>query len=85
MAVSSPLKKIKEQLTLGWTGSVRVVLSCRLNLWSESKDVLSDKFDVYRTLDFNYPNQVHQFIKNWFGVDNKLANNLQEQLEEPNR
>ncbi len=85
MAVSSPLQKIKEQLTLRWTDSVRIILSCRLNLWSESKDILSDKFDIYRTLDFNYPGQVHQFIQNWFGVNKNLANNLQTQLETPNR
>ena len=85
MAVSYPLKKIQEQLAKGWTNSVRVVLSCRLNLWEQQKDTLNEKFDVYRTLDFNYPEQVHQFIDNWFKEEDEQGKKLQQQLEEKNR
>ncbi|KST67839.1 HEAT repeat domain-containing protein, partial [Mastigocoleus testarum] len=85
MAVSYPLKKIQQQLAKGWTNSIRVVLSCRLNLWEQQKDILNEKFDIYRTLDFNYPEQVHQFIDNWFGEGDEKARGLQEQLEENNR
>ncbi|NEU72906.1 NACHT domain-containing protein [Hassallia byssoidea VB512170] len=85
MAVSYPLKKIQEQLTKGWANSVSIVMSCRLNLWEQQKDTLNEKFDIYRTLDFSYPEQVHQFISNWFGNDNSTAKELQDKLEEKNR
>ncbi len=44
----------------------RIVLSCRLNLWDGGSNAL-DLFDNYRTLEFSYPQQVEQFIGNWFG------------------
>ena len=43
----------------------RIVLSCRLNLWDGGSNAL-DSFDNYRTLEFSYPQQVEQFIGNWF-------------------
>ena len=42
-----------------------IVLSCRLNLWDGGSNAL-DSFDNYRTLEFSYPQQVEQFIGNWF-------------------
>ncbi len=42
------------------------MLSCRLNLWDGGSNAL-DSFDNYRTLEFSYPQQVEQFIGNWFG------------------
>ncbi|GET35854.1 HEAT repeat domain-containing protein [Microseira wollei] len=85
MALKSPLTRVKEQLAKGWAESVRVVLSCRLNLWEVEKEALWEKFDIYRTLDFSYPDQVHQFINNWFGEDNPKAKGLQDKLAEENR
>ena len=86
MAVSYALKKIQEQLAKGWANSVNVVLSCRLNLWEQQqKNALSEEFKIYRTLDFNYPEQVHQFIDNWFGKGDVKAIGLKEQLDKDNR
>lgn len=86
MEVSYPLKEVQKQLSKGWANSVRVVMSCRLNLWEQQKDTLTQKFDIYRTLEFNYPEQVHQFINNWFvGQDEYRARELQVKLEEENR
>ncbi|MEQ9667797.1 NACHT C-terminal alpha/beta 1 domain-containing protein [Coleofasciculus sp. G2-EDA-02] len=85
MAIKSPLMRIKEQLAKGWADSVRVVLNCRLNLWEVEKEALWETFDIYRTLDFSYPEQVHQFINNWFGEGNPEANELQDKLAEENR
>ncbi|QDL10367.1 hypothetical protein DP114_22925 [Brasilonema sennae CENA114] len=92
MAVSYSLKKIGEQLDKTWTDKITVVLSCRLNLWELQKDFLikenkkdGKNFDVYRTLDFHYPEQVHQFIKNWFGEDNPDGKKLQDKLKEDSR
>ena len=76
MAVSSPLSKIKKQLVQGWANSVRVVLSCRLNLWEVEKEAIYENFDIYRTLDFQYPDQVHEFINKWFGKDDPKTKEL---------
>jgi len=85
MALKSPLMRIKEQLAKGWADSVRVVLNCRLNLWEVEKEALWEKFDIYRTLDFSYPEQVHEFINKRFGEDNPAAKRLQDKLAEENR
>ncbi|NJR61009.1 MAG: NACHT domain-containing protein [Cyanobacteria bacterium CRU_2_1] len=47
----------------GWLDEIRCVLSCRLNLWTGRPLV---GFDVYRTLEFAYPQQVEQFVRQWF-------------------
>ncbi len=51
-------------LQSGWVTGVRMVLSCRLNVWEIAQNSLSG-FDVYRNLDFE-PEQVEQFIRRWF-------------------
>jgi len=85
MALKSPLMRIKEQLAKGWADSVKVVLNCRLNLWEVEKEALWETFDIYRTLDFSYPDQVHEFINKRFGEDNPAAKRLQDKLAEENR
>ena len=85
MALRHPLTRVKEQLAKDWADSVRVVLNCRLNLWEVEKEALWEKFDIYRTLDFSYPDQVHQFINKWFGEDDPKAKELQDKLAEENR
>ncbi|MGD1806307.1 HEAT repeat domain-containing protein [Dapis sp. BLCC M126] len=61
---SQTLQNISRQLS-GWVGKARVVLTCRLNVWQADVNALSD-FETFRLLDFDYPQQVHQFIDNWF-------------------
>ncbi|MGB3507762.1 MAG: NACHT domain-containing protein, partial [Microcoleaceae cyanobacterium] len=61
---SQTLQNISGQLS-GWVGKARVVLTCRLNVWQADVNALSD-FETFRLLDFDYPQQVHQFIDNWF-------------------
>lgn len=51
-------------LQSGWVTGVRMVLSCRLNVWEIAQNSLSG-FDVYRNLDFE-PEQVERFIRCWF-------------------
>ena len=64
--VGSPLAEINRQLRTGTLlQQAPIVLSCRLNLWDGGSNAL-DSFDNYRTLDFSYPQQVEQFIGNWF-------------------
>jgi HEAT repeat protein/energy-coupling factor transporter ATP-binding protein EcfA2 len=70
MQVSSgnPLAEISRQVRMGGLLSqARIVLSCRLNLWDGNRNAL-DTFDTYRTLEFSYPQQVEQFIGQWFGA-----------------
>lgn len=63
----NPLREIERQIRQGGLlQQARIVLSCRLNLWDAGSNAL-DFFDNYRTLDFSYPQQVEQFINNWFG------------------
>ncbi len=64
----NPLIEIKQQIEIGGLLSqARIVLTCRLNVWDGDRNAL-DKFDTYRTLEYSYPQQVEQFISNWFGA-----------------
>ncbi|QLE53655.1 NACHT domain-containing protein (plasmid) [Nostoc sp. C057] len=65
--VGNPLGDIEQQIRTGsLLQQARIVVSCRLNVWDASSNPL-DSFDNYRTLEFSYPQQVEQFIGNWFG------------------
>ena len=75
MTVSNGLSCLAAQLRESWLDNVRVVLTCRLNVWDAGKNELTD-FDVYRNLDFDFPEGVHQFIDKWFAREQELAENL---------
>lgn len=65
-SAGNPLNEIQRQMQEGgWLQQMRTIATCRLNLWDGTRNPLSD-FDVYRTLDFSYPNQVEAFIEQWF-------------------
>jgi HEAT repeat protein/energy-coupling factor transporter ATP-binding protein EcfA2 len=61
---ASPLQAIASQLE-GWVAKARVVLTCRLNIWEANLNAL-EGFETYRLLDFDYPDQVKEFICRWF-------------------
>lgn len=61
-ALTDIARQIRES---GCINQARIVLTCRLNLWDGSSNAL-DNFDIYRTLDFSYPEQVEKFIDKWF-------------------
>ncbi len=61
---ASPLQAIASQLE-GWVAKARVVLNCRLNVWEANLNAL-ENFETYRLLDFDYPDQVKEFICCWF-------------------
>ncbi|MDB9402688.1 MULTISPECIES: HEAT repeat domain-containing protein [Cyanophyceae] len=83
-ASQQPLEEISRQLT-EWVGrSSRVVLTCRLNVWQADRNAL-ESFETYRLLDFDYPQQVHQFIDNWFVKDIEKGNRLKTQLDSAER
>ncbi|NJL88937.1 MAG: NACHT domain-containing protein [Coleofasciculaceae cyanobacterium SM2_1_6] len=54
------------QLLDDWTEEVRVVVTCRLNVWEADKNAFSG-FEVFRNLPFE-PEQVELFIRKWFEV-----------------
>ncbi|MEH2079799.1 MAG: NACHT domain-containing protein, partial [Nostoc sp.] len=83
-ASHQPLEEISRQLT-GWVvRSSRVVLTCRLNVWQADVNAL-ETFETYRLLDFDYPQQVHQFIDNWFGNLSKKGERLKAELDSAER
>lgn len=84
MAIADALHQISIQMREGWLQNVRVVLTCRLNVWDAGKNAL-DLFDVYRNLDFDYPSEVHQFIDKWFATESELQQKLKSALEQPGK
>ncbi|MEH2383689.1 MAG: HEAT repeat domain-containing protein [Nostoc sp.] len=82
-ASHQPLEEISRQLN-GWLRSSRVVLTCRLNVWQADVNAL-ETFETYRLLDFDYPQQVHQFIDNWFGKLSEKGERLKTELDSAER
>ncbi|GAX40535.1 hypothetical protein NIES4075_15010 [Tolypothrix sp. NIES-4075] len=64
MSSLQPLTEISQQLT-GWVKNARVVLTCRVNVWEANANAL-ENFETYRLLNFEYPQQVQEFIEKWF-------------------
>ncbi|MEH2456216.1 NACHT domain-containing protein, partial [Nostoc sp.] len=64
MSSLQPLTEISQQLT-GWVKNARVVLTCRVNIWEANAGALAD-FETYWLLNFEYPQQVQEFIEKWF-------------------
>lgn len=67
----NPLTWISRQIRGGWISEARVVLTCRLNVWDADRNALDANFDVYRNLDFSYPEQVEDFIDKWFAKESE--------------
>jgi predicted NACHT family NTPase len=66
MSASNPLTEISRQFRESvLISQAQIVLTCRVNLWDGSINALDD-FDIYRTLDFSYPQQIERFIDQWF-------------------
>ncbi|MEH1969298.1 NACHT domain-containing protein [Nostoc sp.] len=82
MSASNPLTEIARQFREGGLISqVRIVLTCRVNLWDGSSNALDD-FDTYRSLDFSYPEQVERFIHRWFAAIPEIGKQLCTALKE---
>jgi predicted NACHT family NTPase len=70
MGIADSLGTLSPQLREPVFNKVRIVISCRLNIWEATGNALSD-FDTYRMLDFSYGDgencdQVKLFIDQWF-------------------
>jgi len=83
MGETNTLEKIQSQLS-DWLGKVRVVLTCRTNVWDAKTNNPLTGFDTYKTQNFNQ-GDVRRFIKQWFGFARKpqLGKVLREKLNEP--
>ncbi len=82
MSASNPLTEIAKQFReAGLISQVRIVLTCRVNLWDGSINALDD-FDTYRSLDFSYPQQVERFIHKWFATNIEKGEQLCTALKE---
>ncbi|MEG4419266.1 HEAT repeat domain-containing protein [Microcoleus sp. LAD1_D5] len=62
---------------------VRIVTSCRLNVWQANPRIL-DGFEFYITQPFTYP-QVQQFIEKWFSKDQALGDRLWQAIHQPGK
>jgi HEAT repeat protein len=61
----SPLAILLRQLQ-GWADQVRVILTCRPQIWETDRQALAI-FDTYQTLEFTEA-EVRQFIEQWFNL-----------------
>ncbi|MEH2050842.1 NACHT domain-containing protein [Nostoc sp.] len=78
----STLTEIARQFReAGLISQARIVLTCRVNLWDGGINALDD-FDIYRTLDFSYPEEVEKFIHKWFAAIPETGKQLCTALKE---
>ncbi|MEG4533838.1 NACHT C-terminal alpha/beta 1 domain-containing protein [Microcoleus sp. D2_18a_D3] len=79
------LEEIKNQLT-DWLGNVRVVLTCRTNVWDARLNNPLTGFDTYKTQEFKQE-QVDDFIQQWFAEAKNIqrGQELQKKLQEPQK
>ncbi|AFY50361.1 putative NTPase (NACHT family) [Nostoc sp. PCC 7524] len=84
-ASGNPLTEISRQFReSGFISQARIVLTCRVNLWDGGINALDD-FNIYRTLDFSYPQQVEKFIHKWFAAIPETGKQLCTVLKEPGK
>ncbi|HAX78663.1 MAG TPA: hypothetical protein DCY88_23230 [Cyanobacteria bacterium UBA11372] len=78
-------EKIRTQLT-DWLGKVRVVLTCRTNVWDAHLNNPLIGFDTYKTQEFK-SEQVDNFIQQWFAEAKNIqrGQELQKKLQEPQK
>lgn len=76
------IEEISQQLT-NWLANVRVIISCRPNVWDAKVNHSLNNFSIYKTQEFNQ-NDIHRFIDDWFIQANKIdqGNQLKHKLEQ---
>jgi len=93
MGIADSLGTLSPQLREPVFNKVRIVISCRLNIWEATGNALSD-FDTYKMLDFSYGDgdncdQVKLFIDQWFrsppAIKKDGLANLRAALDEPGK
>ena len=72
------LATVAREIT-GWIGGAGVALTCRINVWDDSKNALED-FETYQILGFE-SNQIDKLIDRWFkNTDIEVGKQLREKL-----
>jgi predicted NACHT family NTPase len=86
------LAAIHRDLGQAWAQNLRVVMTCRINQWETAAggNILTNSFDVYRTLDYSYrtsqgDDQIKEFISKWFTDNQKVAIQIRTELEAPGK
>jgi predicted NACHT family NTPase len=86
------LAAIHRDLGDAWAQNLRVVMTCRINQWETAAggNILTNSFDVYRTLDYSYQtsqgdDQVKEFISKWFADNQKVATQICTELDAPGK
>lgn len=86
------LAAIHRDLGQAWAQNLRVVMTCRINQWETAAggNILTNSFDVYRTLDYSYrmsqgDDQVKEFISKWFADNEKVATQIRTELDAPGK
>ncbi|WP_373547759.1 NACHT domain-containing NTPase [Chamaesiphon sp.] len=86
------LAAIHRDLGQAWAQNLRVVMTCRINQWETAAggNILTNSFDVYRTLDYSYQtsqgdDQVKEFISKWFADHQKVATQIRTELDAPGK
>jgi energy-coupling factor transporter ATP-binding protein EcfA2 len=86
------LAAIHRDLGQAWAQNLRVVMTCRINQWETAAggNILTNSFDVYRTLDYSYQtsqgdDQVKEFISKWFADNEKVATQIRTELDAPGK
>ena len=82
IASDNKLERIKSYLEEEYVSNARIILTCRLNSWETSHQLLTS-FDTYRTLSFE-DEQINNFIDNFIRVKTDKDSLLQ-QLENNQR
>lgn len=59
------LYRLAQELKKGWLSNVRVVLTCRINVWGANRNDLGSKFQDFRAKGLKHENQLI-FIRNFF-------------------
>jgi NACHT domain len=86
------LAAIHRDLGQAWAQNLRIVMTCRINQWETAAggNILTNSFDVYRTLDYSYQtsqgdDQVQEFISKWFADNQNVATQIRTELDAPGK
>ncbi len=83
------VRSIQRDLSEAWARNLRVVVTCRLNQWDGDSNILTNSFEVYRTLDYEYrtatgEDRVLEFLTKWFGNPD-TAKQIRISLDDPGK
>jgi HEAT repeat protein len=87
----NPLIALSQNLAASWLKKVRVVLTCRVNVWDGSgRNPVWDRCQIFKLKEFEYRDdlgidRVAEFIGKWFKDTPAKGEKLRQSLDEPQR